>query len=71
MTRTPFLVASATSMLSMPTPARPMTFKFVAFANSSGVAYTIKGGRGDIYSSFMLCTHGSSGHVRYNHDEMT
>lgn len=38
MTSTPFRVASATSMLSIPTPARPITFMLVAFAKSAGVA---------------------------------
>ena len=46
MTNTPFRVASATSMLSMPTPARPMTFRFVAFARSAGVAYNSDAVRG-------------------------
>lgn len=38
-TSTPLRVASATSMLSMPTPARPINFKLVALASSSGFAY--------------------------------
>lgn len=38
MTSTPLRVASATSMLSIPTPARPITFMFVALAKSAGVA---------------------------------
>lgn len=46
MTNTPFRVASATLMLSMPTPARPMTFMLVALARSSGVAYFDVGMRG-------------------------
>lgn len=33
-TRIPRLVASLTSMLSMPTPARPITFMFVALDSS-------------------------------------
>ena len=39
MTSTPLRVASATSMLSIPTPARPITFMFVALAKSAGVAW--------------------------------
>lgn len=45
-TSTPLRVASATSMLSIPTPALPITFMFVAFASRSGVAY-IEGVRRD------------------------
>lgn len=44
MTSTPLRVASATSMLSMPTPARPITFILVAFAKSAGVAYDTEAG---------------------------
>ncbi len=36
-TVTPFRVAASTSMLSTPTPARPMTFSFPGFSSTSAV----------------------------------
>ena len=37
MTTTPFLVAVGTSTLSTPMPARPITFRLVAFSSSFSV----------------------------------
>ena len=38
-TTTPWSVAAVRSMLSTPTPARPMTLRFFAAANTSGVTF--------------------------------